>query len=143
MPRTAAVLVALLALSVLACDGDDRSGELAQTPLVTGETIAVRFAQSVDVAWYTAPKLSVGQAADLALAPDTLTEVAGEAFIVVDPESVGPAGPFSGSCVAGDRVVTGEVATAAPLAYPRAGTEHEPDWAEADVVITAVICDDA
>lgn len=130
-----------VALAVPGCTSRDYCCEDDTPPLMRGHEIDVRFARSLDVAWFAAPKLAVGQQADFILAPDTATGLPGEAFLVLDPGSVRPAGAFGGPCAPGDRIVSGEVTAAAPLIYEPAATEHEPEWAEATVLVTAVVCD--
>jgi hypothetical protein len=128
-------------LVLMAFSGCDAGSGDAAAPLVSGETVQVRFARSIDVAWFEAPKLAAAQQADLRLGEDTETGVPGPAFLVVDPDAVVPEGTLDGPCAPGDRIISGEVIATAPLDYERLGTEHDPDWAEAEVLVTAVICD--
>ncbi len=51
-------------------------------------TAAVRFSSSVDVAWFDAPKLASGDNALLLVQTDAITEIPGDAFVVVDSAEV-------------------------------------------------------
>lgn len=141
IPTVLVAVAAAVALAVPGCTAHDRCCEDDTPPLMPGHAIDIRFSRSIDVAWFASPKLAAGQQADFVLSPDTATGLPGAAFLVLDPGSVRPAGSFDGPCAPGDRIVSGEVTATAPLIYEPAGTEHEPEWAEAAVLVVAVVCD--